>query len=54
MKMVGWVVCMALCIPKISWSYTSGIAIASEEKTSLHVFVNGKSFTKKPVHFVRI
>jgi hypothetical protein len=37
-----------------SFAYDSGIAVQSEKGTTMHVYVNGKLYNKKPEKFVRM
>ncbi|MEO7989029.1 MAG: hypothetical protein ABI663_05770 [Chryseolinea sp.] len=37
-----------------SFAYDSGIAVQSEKGTTMHVYVNGKLYNKRPEKFVRM
>lgn len=43
-----------MCSALTSQAYISGIAIQSEGRTSMQVFVNGKLYNKVPNNFVRV
>ena len=53
MRVMGTVLIM-LFFSFSSFAYLSGIAIQSERKSNMQVYVNGKLYNKQPGNFVRI
>lgn len=53
MKTIGVVLLMFFSSIS-SFAYLSGIAIQSEQKSDMQVYVNGKLYNKQPGNFVRI
>ena len=53
MKIIGAVL-IVFFFSSSSFAYLSGIAIQSEQKSNMQVYVNGKLYNKQPGNFVRI
>lgn len=53
MKTIGGVLIIIFSYTS-SFAYLSGIAIQSEQKSGMQVYVNGKLYNKQPGNFVRI
>ena len=47
-------ICGMLSLAVSTFAYDSGIAVQSDQGTSMQVFVNGKLYNKQPGKFVRV